>query len=331
LSKRLNAALMFESHFLPSFARQKFLWGGLSDAKKRRRIVGAIYEFIAIRLAQSGLLNDEGRRYSLLATESSKEKVVEQSTSYPEILLQMYEDYRQFHGASAAVEKTAYYQPIDWDLIADSLPNARFIHVVRDGRDVALSWMQTSFGPRNILLAARLWAIHVDKGLSFERRFPDIVHRVKYEDLIARPEDVLPNIADFLQLPVSTSDQGQSSLGAVALIAERTHMVKLDKSADSENSEKWRSRMSASDLSDFEAVAADQLETLGYALASEPPASATASSRTRLFVAQCLDFARIVQVKRSLSQFLPLFLSVARKLNISIAALVLRRGDKAQA
>jgi hypothetical protein len=89
--------------------------------------------------------------------------------------------------------------------------------------------------------------------------------------------------------------------------------------------------MSPSDLSDFEAVAARQLQALGYNLASEPPARLTASSRARLFVAQCLDFARIVQVKRSLSQFLPIFLFVAQKLNISIASLLVRRGNEAQA
>lgn len=331
LSKRLNAALMFESHFLPSFARQKFLWGDLGNAKKRRRLVDAIYEFIAIRLAQSGLLNDDGRLYSLLATESSKDKIVDVSSSYSETLSQLYERYGQYHGASVALEKTAYYRPIDWDLIADSLPNARFIHVVRDGRDVALSWMQTWFGPRNILLAARLWADHVDKGLSFERSHPDKVHRVKYEELIAQPENVLQSIADFLGLPVSASDLEQSSLGAVALIGGHSHMVNLGKSTDSENFQKWRARMSSTDLSDFEAVAARQLQALGYNLASEPPARLTASSRARLFVAQCLDFARIVQVKRSLSRFLPFFLFVAQKLNISITSLLVRRGSNAQA
>ncbi|MBA3474240.1 MAG: sulfotransferase, partial [Rubrobacter sp.] len=43
------------------------------------------------------------------------------------------------------------------DLIQDLLPEARFIHVVRDGRDVALSSMGLWFGPDSIEEAARRW------------------------------------------------------------------------------------------------------------------------------------------------------------------------------
>ena len=48
--------------------------------------------------------------------------------------------------------------------ISGLFPDARFVHLVRDGRDVALSYANVPFGPKTVARAASLWAKRVRKG-----------------------------------------------------------------------------------------------------------------------------------------------------------------------
>ncbi len=87
--------------------------------------------------------------------------------------------------------------------IASMFPTAKFIHIVRDGRDVLLSLQSTWFG-REIGLEkhARWWSNYVDfvglEGLSCEHFLT-----IRFEDLIRFPKDTLKMICDFVELEYS--------------------------------------------------------------------------------------------------------------------------------
>lgn len=82
------------------------------------------------------------------------------------------------------------------------LPEARFIHIIRDGRDVALSWQQTWFAPsRNTLELVQRWAELVREARIQAQGLPYL--EVRYEDLLTDTEGILQKISQFLDLEFS--------------------------------------------------------------------------------------------------------------------------------
>ena len=90
-------------------------------------------------------------------------------------------------------------------LIKRFVPNAKFIHIVRDGRAVASSVMPLDWGPNTIINAAHFWAEKVCYGLAAESSYKELVMRVKYEDLVSNPVDTLKKLCSWLNLEYETN------------------------------------------------------------------------------------------------------------------------------
>jgi hypothetical protein len=92
------------------------------------------------------------------------------------------------------------------DVINNFLPHARFIHLLRDGRDVVVSMIAArrdlGFGPDNAQTAASWWKRHVVEARK-GKQYGDRYLEVRYEDLLTGKPDVLKAIFDFCGLPVS--------------------------------------------------------------------------------------------------------------------------------
>jgi hypothetical protein len=93
--------------------------------------------------------------------------------------------------------------------IAELLPGARFLHLIRDPRDVSASLLAVSrtwgsqWAPKTPAAAARLWVWHVKKArVAGKGVGPDRYAEVRYEDLRSGGAGVLTRVFDFLQLPV---------------------------------------------------------------------------------------------------------------------------------
>ena len=94
------------------------------------------------------------------------------------------------------------------ETMARMYPRSRFIHVVRDGRDVVSSllgrdWIDPSTGEkvwccRDPKAAAEYWVHVVDAIRQQGARFPDRYLEIQYEDLIAHPEVVMRHVLAFL-------------------------------------------------------------------------------------------------------------------------------------
>lgn len=74
----------------------------------------------------------------------------------------------------------------------------KFIHIVRDGRDVILSKHPTT--PDEYYVALERWVHDVKAG--YEERNNSLVYTVKYEDLILQFESEIVGICDFLEIPM---------------------------------------------------------------------------------------------------------------------------------
>jgi hypothetical protein len=78
-------------------------------------------------------------------------------------------------------------------------PEAKFIHLVRDGRDVASSLLKVPWWEGSAARAARYWRKLVDKGRMAGRRLPEGHYlEMCYEHLVTEPEKTLREICAFL-------------------------------------------------------------------------------------------------------------------------------------
>lgn len=108
--------------------------------------------------------------------------------------------YAQRRGKLRWADKTPRYALI-MDFLDQLFPDAQFIHVIRDPRDVVLSH-RTRFGYVAAVKAVRKWPMYVATAqASGERLGPDRYLELRYEELIADSEKELRRVFDFLGEP----------------------------------------------------------------------------------------------------------------------------------
>ena len=166
--------------------------------------------------------------------------------------------------------------------IAALLPEARYIHVIRDPRDTALSWRKTWFAPsQDFVVLGRAWRHHVDVGRAAGAVLPHYIES-RYEDLVLHPQTELPRLCEFLSVPYVPAmiDSGAQGAARIARLQARLHTsgrlisredrtsihVNLARPPLAERVGVWRREMSAADREAVERGAAPLLEALGYAV-----------------------------------------------------------------
>lgn len=153
-------------------------------------------------------------------------------------------------------------------------PDARAIHIVRDGRGVAASVMPLDWGPNTVISAAHWWIHHVAFGLAAESYFGDgRVLRVRYEDLVSDPQGELERICAWLGIEyVAEMRQGGGFNYASGLF--RYHALIHD-APDVSRASAWRRSLSARQIRTFESRTSDFLPSLGYSLLHRDAETAT--------------------------------------------------------
>ncbi len=188
--------------------------------------------------------------------------------TYADAVRAVYAAYAESRGKSRYGDKTPKYV-VEMPMLADLFPEARFVHIIRDGRDVALSLLDVNFGPRTVEEAALLWRRMVMKGRRDGRRLGSRYVEVRYEDLVAEPEPLMRRLCSFLELPY---DQ------AVLRYFERPDLHREIKNPEHHRHVKepptpglrdWRTGMDPRDVSAFESIAGPLLEQLGYPRAED--------------------------------------------------------------
>ena len=66
----------------------------------------------------TGLNVENMTPFCLLATRPKLNEIALKTDSYSDIIYELYEEFRKIHKGSFAIEKTAYYVPVSWDLLS---------------------------------------------------------------------------------------------------------------------------------------------------------------------------------------------------------------------
>ncbi|QBB70239.1 sulfotransferase [Pseudolysobacter antarcticus] len=191
-----------------------------------------------------------------------------------------YRLYADRHGKPRYGDKTPMYC-LHLRMIADVLPEARFIHVIRDGRDVALSLRQTWFSPGpDVETQARHWQHWVTTGSEQGKLCPHYLE-LRYEDLIFDPRTNLRRVCDFIELDfdermlayhhhasqrLSEHHARYDSAGQLLVSHERRlfNQRKTSEPPDASRVYAWRTAMSADEAQRFAIIAGPVLRQFGY-------------------------------------------------------------------
>jgi hypothetical protein len=160
------------------------------------------------------------------------------------------------------------------------LPEAHFIHVIRDPRDTAMSWRKTWFAPSQDYAAlGSFWRQHVEVG---RRAAPSLRHyqEIRFEDLVLRPEAELRRLCSYLSLAYQPAmlDSGARGQERLARLQGRAHVdgrmiardertrihVNLARPPMAERVEAWRREMSDAERRQVEGGAGPLMRELGY-------------------------------------------------------------------
>ena len=184
--------------------------------------------------------------------------------------------YADGHGKSRFGDKTPRYL-MNMRPIAKALPEAAFIHLLRDGRDVALSKADRSGRPA--AESAQLWRDRIAKARRQSRRL-DTYLELRYEELVEDPEPNLRRVCEAIELdfdPVMLryhegAGERLAELGD-AFRSEDDVRPAADRRAAHEMTTRppergrvarWRTEMPAADREAFEREAGELLAELGY-------------------------------------------------------------------
>jgi hypothetical protein len=152
-------------------------------------------------------------------------------------------------------------------MLSRQFPTARFVHVIRDGRDVALSYLSVPWGPNDIWRAARRWKQDVSAGRRHGVSLPPSRYlEVRYEEMIRDPRAVLVRICQVAELPFVEQMLEYHRDGSDRLASPEAHKPYHASASKPPTAglRDWRTQMSPEALVAFESVAGNLLEELGY-------------------------------------------------------------------
>lgn len=191
----------------------------------------------------------------------------------------LYRAYAAQHGAARWGDKSPIYTRYV-PLLAEIFPCAQFVHLIRDGRDAALSTV-AAYPDRfyvDMYFAAKSWRLRVQAarhaGVALG---PAHYTELRYEDLTTDPEAVLRPLCDFLGEDYAPAMTEPHKLARELLRPQGRHATVREPVRA--NSGGWRGRMTVADQRLFHAVASDLLTDLGYDVVDRGPLTAAERAR----------------------------------------------------
>ena len=270
------------------------------------------------RLLQTWL-RSKGFRCTGLDADVMSSRILEECHSGADFIRVVMELVAQEQGA----QRWAVYDPdnvLHVEGLKAGIPNALFLHIIRDGRDIALSLRKMEgFSPLpwdraetpSLVATALYWEWMVRNGRRGGSKFPADYMETRYENLIVNPRETLGKLGTFLEHDLNYDRILKSSLGR---LSESNSSFRGENSTERMNPmERWKQRLSPVNVAAIEAAVGDCLEEYGYSL-SRPKAERNLGMRGQF---QRFLYRRYFSGKLWLKQKTP----AGRAVNLSVLEL----------
>jgi sulfotransferase family protein len=156
--------------------------------------------------------------------------------------------------------------------IKETIPDALVIHIIRDGRDVALSTDKQGYIRRlpwdhkpSKMVAGLYWEWMVNKGRRDGRDLGDDYAEVHFEELVGQPRETLARLGRFIGQELDYDQILKAGIGSVS--APNTSFA--DAKENFNPTGRWRTAYSPEELAMFEGLVGHTLEENGYELATK--------------------------------------------------------------
>ena len=209
----------------------------------------------------------------------------------------VYAVYAEQRGKPRWGDKTPMYMQ-NLRLLERLFPDALYVHLIRDGRDAALSFLgmprgivtETWMHPRTPADFACQWRTEVAAARRLGRRVGARYLEVRYESLVADVEPALRRICELAGLDY---EPAMADYAGSVDVSAKPHQQRLLQPPTA-GVRDWRKQMSGEAVASFEQVAGDLLQELGYGASHGPDAAGRArlaSYRARALAWRGASFA----------------------------------------
>jgi hypothetical protein len=237
-------------------------FGDLSKASRRRKLLQA--------WRGSKLFSKTG-----LDAEEINEKVMAECRNGGDFLRLVMQAMAQQQNVERWADSTPEHL-LYLDRIKATIPDALAIHMIRDGRDVALSLQKQAWirpfpwdRTKSLEVAGLYWEWIVKEGRKRGRGLGSDYLEIHYEDLVQNPREVLSGLSRFVEQDLDYDRIAKIGVGSVshpnssfAAETERGEFTPV---------ERWRNALDAEQLSALEELIGETLQELGYTLKVSSP------------------------------------------------------------
>ena len=199
-----------------------------------------------------------------------QQDAVSHRSSYTEFMRFFMETTARNQGKKRWAEQTPGHV-FHLDTLADKFPDAKFVHMIRDGRDVAISrrklgWTSTSSkgAVRQLVHAALDWEECVKAGLKHSKQLGDRYIEIKYEELIENLDSTLKRLNHFLQLNITQDDLQNSTIGSLG--KANTTIDGEMKGVSTKALKRWKTVLNEREIAVLNICIGSTLDQLGYEL-----------------------------------------------------------------
>lgn len=265
--------------------------GGFAVYRGETRVFDMLvprFRNLSTRKARERLLNawipSPSFRISGLDAAAFRERIMDGCRDGGEFLRIMMESIARQQGMERWAECTPAHV-LCLPEIKRQLPDARVVHIIRDGRDVALSlarlgWIRPARWHREhrVLVAGLYWEWTVRKGRKDGRRIAEDYMEVRYEELVRHPAQTLERLGRFVDHDLDYDRVSRVAIGSVS--RPNTAFAGEGDGQPFDPVGRWKKCIAEPRLAQLEAVVGDYLEELGYP--RRPGAEPARSERARL-------------------------------------------------
>ena len=210
-------------------------------------------------------------RVSGLDRDAIAKKIISHCNSAGEFLQMVMQEVAHAQGAARWAECTPEHI-LFMQEIKQQIPDALFIHIVRDGRDVALSYARQGWShplpwDRNDRLgvAGLYWEWLVRKGREQAKELGPDYCEIRFEDLIAKPQETLAELGSFIDHDLNYEAIQRAGIGAVT---EPNTSFSVERRASFNPVGRWKTTITAEEIAALEELVGSLLTLLGYELSS---------------------------------------------------------------
>lgn len=269
LDSHQEIAIPHPPHILKNFFKLEPLYGDLGRDANFKKLISDVVVSVELHPYPWGIKIDRDRIFR-----GAKER------DLINVFFAIYEQYRESVNKKRwGCKSTFMIHHVA--LVREYYPKAKFLYMVRDGRDVAVSAKKTIFNRYSVYYTAQLWKKEQQIGIYWLNKLTeDDIYLLRYEDLLADPQEAVRSICAFLDISYQegmlnffeTREAEKSGRLNTAWKNTSRPIIK-------NNFGKFKVELARSEVDLFEAIAGSELDYFSYELTR--PFYVSESSRAR--------------------------------------------------